>query len=283
MKENVTSQMIKELRERTGVGMSKCKDALVRAEGSIEKAIEILRKEGMASAVKKEGREVKEGFIRAFEMDRAISLVEINSETDFVAQNEKFKTFLSDIAEQIAVSKISSKEDLLRAKFIRDEAVTVDEYRNLLVQKFGENIQIKRLELIEKCENCSYGIYTHMLGKIVTVVEVEGSQESGKVAKEIAMHVAAESPDYLKPEDVEKRVLEKEKEIARSQIKGKPEEIIEKIVEGKMRSFYESSCLLNQKYVKDPSMTVEKFLKIEGDRENKTLNVKRFWYWKVGQ
>jgi elongation factor Ts len=283
MKENITSQMIKELRERTGVGMSKCKDALVRAEGSIDKAIEILRKEGMASAVKKEGREVKEGFIRAFETDEAISLVEINSETDFVAQNEKFKIFLSDIAKQIAISKISSKEELLKSKFISDEAITVDEYRNLLVQKFGENIQIKKLEIIEKCENCSYGIYTHMLGKIVTVVEVEGSQESQGLAKEISMHVAAESPDYLKPEDVDKDVLEKEKEIARSQIKGKKEEIVEKIVEGKMRSFFEKSCLLNQKYVKDPSITVEKFLKIEGDKENKTLSIKRFWYWKVGQ
>ena len=197
MKENITSQMIKELRERTGVGMSKCKDALVRAEGSIDKAIEILRKEGMASAVKKEGREVKEGFIRAFETDGAISLVEINSETDFVAQNEKFKTFLSDLAEQIAISKISSREELLKSKFIRDEAVTVDEYRNLLVQKFGENIQIKKLEVIEKCENCSYGVYTHMLGKIVTVVEIEGSQESQGLAKEISMHVAAASPEYF--------------------------------------------------------------------------------------
>lgn len=283
MTDEITAAMIKELRERTGVGMSKCKDALVRAGGSIEKAIEILRKEGMASAVKKEGREAKEGFIGFYETDDALSLVEVNSETDFVAQNEKFKIFISDIASQAAETKPSSLQDFVAQKYVADESMTIEEYRNILVQKFGENIQIRRVEIINKEDNCSYGVYSHMGGKIVTVAEILGSRDAKDIAKEVAMHVAAEAPDYLKKEDIPSEVLEKEKEIARSQIKNKPENIIDKIIEGKLKSFYDSVCLDDQKYVKDPSITVEQFVKTSGIKANQTLSIKRFWYWKVGQ
>jgi elongation factor Ts len=279
----ISSAMIKDLRERTGVGMSKCKDALVRADGSIDKAIEILRKEGMASSVKKEGRETKDGFIDFAQTDDAIALIELNSETDFVAQNERFKFFLADLCNQSANTRPANLAELLSQKFESDESITVDEYRNILIQKFGENIQIKRMEIIEKDRNCSYGIYKHMGGKIVTIVEIEGSNDALEIAKEVAMHVAAERPDFLSPDDVDESVLEKEKDIARSQIKNKPENMIEKIVEGKMKAFYDSACLLNQKFIKDTAISVKQFVERAGIQRNLTLNVKRFWFWKIGQ
>ena len=279
---NVTAEMIKELRERTGVGMSKCKDALVRGEGSIDKAIEILRKEGMASAVKKEGRETKDGFIAAEKTDSNIGLVEINCETDFVAKNEAFANFLKNVSLQIAIEKPESLDALLAAKYIEDKAVSVEDYRNLMVQKFGENIQVKRIEVIERAENASYGIYKHMGGKIVTIVEISGAKNVEDLAKEIAMHVAAAAPDYLSKEDISSDVLEKEKEIARSQIKNKPANVIDKIVEGKLNAFYEAACLLKQKYIKDTTVSVEQFVKSSGVKENLDLSITRFWYWKIG-
>lgn len=278
----VTAKMIQELRARTGVGMSKCKAALVRAEGSIEKAIELLRKEGMASSVKKEGRETKDGFIGFFETDDVISLVEINSETDFVAKNERFRIFLEDIVKQAATDRISSRENLLKAPFLKDSSLTVDDERNLLIQKFGENINIRRIELIEKRKGSSYGIYSHMNGKIVSVVEIGGADDEGELAKEVAMHVAAEAPEYLREEDIPKEVLEKEREIALSQVKGKPENIIERIVEGKIKAFSQSVSLVNQKYVKDNTQSVEQFVSSHGAKVSKGLSVSGFWYWKVG-
>ena len=280
---NITAEMVKQLRERTGVGMSKCKDALVRAGASIDKAIDILRKEGMASAVKKEGRETKEGLIGAYETSDVVSLVEINCETDFVAQNEKFQTLLSDLSTQAADTRPDSIEQFVSQKFIADESMTIEDYRNLLVQTFGENILIKNVKVIAKKENCSYGIYSHMGGKIVTVVEIEGATNVSGIAKDIAMHVAAETPEFLNVADIPKDILDKEKEIAASQVKNKPANIIEKIIEGKIKAFADGVCLLNQKFVKDTSLTVKQFVETAGVKENMTLSVKQFWYWKIGQ
>lgn len=280
---DITGEMVKLLRERTGVGMSKCKDALVRAGGSIDKAIEILRKEGMTAAVKKESREAKEGFIGFFELDTDISLVELNCETDFVAQNEAFKVFLSDLSAQAAKSKPHSVEKLVTQKFVADPTLTIEDFRNLLVQKYGENIQVRRVEIISKKKNCSYGIYSHMGGKIVCVVEIEGDSGFADIAKDVAMHVAAEAPDYLNPESVPDDILEKEKEIARSVVKNKPENVIEKIVDGKINAFYDGVCLTNQKYIKDTAISVKQFVEAAGKKANKTLSIKKFWYWKVGQ
>jgi len=167
MNVNITSLMIKELRQRTGVGMSKCKNALVRSEGNVDKAIELLRKEGMASASKKEDRIAKEGLIGFEKSEDLIGMVELSCETDFVAQNKAFTVFLQDIVKQIIDTKPSSLDELNKQKFIVDETLTVDEFRNILIQKFGEKIEIKRMEVIKKEENSSYGIYSHMNGKIV--------------------------------------------------------------------------------------------------------------------
>ena len=280
---NITADMIRTLRERTGVGMSKCKEALVLAEGDMEKAVDILRKAGVAAGVKKEGRETKEGLILTEEDQEMLVMLEANVETDFVAQNDRFKHFLHDCAKQALETKPASIEEFFTQPYYKDTSITIDQYRNLIIQALGENIQLRRLELISKHPNSSYGIYSHMGGKLVVVVELEGATGQEAIAKEIAMHVAAENPEYLKAQEIPPHVLSREEEIARSQVQGKPENIIEKIVAGKLKAFAEQNCLVDQKYVKDNSLTVEQFLQGKAKELGKTLSIRCFWRWRVGQ
>lgn len=279
----VTADMVKQLRERTGVGMGKCKEALEQAQGDMEKAIDILRKAGVAGAVKKEGRETKEGVIGHAESKNSIVLVEVNAETDFVTQNERFKEFVHNIAFEAAETKPASLEAFTAQKYRKDPTLTIDQYRALVIQSLGENIQLKRLQIFPKSADVSFGLYSHMGGKIVTLVELGGGSGAELIARDIAMHVAAESPDYLKSEDVPADVKEREKEVARGQIAGKPPQIIEKIVEGKLKAFYDQVCLLNQKFVKDNSMTITALLDMESKRFGKPLTLRRFVRWKVGE
>lgn len=280
---NVTPQLIKELRERTGVGMGKCKTALEESDGDLEKAIDNLRKSGMASAVKREGREANEGLIGIGESDKAIAFVEVNSETDFVAQNEKFKQFLKDVATEAAELMPESLEAFTQLKCKHDPSLTIDEYRALIVQSLGENIQIKRMKILSKNNHISIGVYSHMGGKIVTAVEMSGGAGNEVLARDIAMHIAAESPDYLQADDVPNEIKEREKDIGRSQVQGKPENIIEKIVEGKLRAFYDQVCLLNQKYVKDNSISITELLAKESKAAGKTFGINSFLRWQVGE
>jgi elongation factor Ts len=282
MKE-ITSDMIKELRERTGVGMGKCKEALVLSQGDMEKAIDHLRKVGMAAGVKKEGRETKEGLILTGEDKQHLVLAEANAETDFVAQNDRFKHFLHDVVKQALETKPKSLADFIQQPYFKDKSITIDQYRNLVIQSLGENIQLRRLELIHKHPNSSYGIYSHMGGKLVVVVEIEGAPDQEGIAKEIAMHAAAENPDYLKPEEIPPHVMAREEEIARSQVQGKPANIVDKIVAGKIKAFVDQACLIHQKYVKDNSVTVQQFLDICAKKVGKPLAIRCFWRWKVGQ
>jgi elongation factor Ts len=280
---NVTADQVKELRERTGVGMGKCKEALDKSGGDMEAAIDYLRKAGMAGAVKKEGRETKEGLIGSGESKDAVSLVEVNSETDFVAQNEKFKDFLRMICNEAAETKPSSLEAFSNQKLRKDPSMTVDQNRALVVQALGENIKIKRLTIIPKSSDISIGIYSHMGGKIVCLVELSGGAGQEALARDIAMHIAAESPDYLQPSDVSQTVKAREEDIARSQIQGKPANIADKIVEGKLKAFYDQVCLLCQKYVKDNSITITQLLDNESKRLGKKLAIRQFMRWRVGE
>lgn len=282
MKE-ITADMIKELRERTGVGMGKCKEALVLAEGDMEKAIDVLRKAGMASAVKKEGRETKEGLILVAEDKHHLVIIEANAETDFVVQNDRFKHFVHDCAKQALESKAKNLADFVQQPYYKDKSITIDQYRNLVIQALGENIQIRRLENVTRHPNSSYGIYSHMGGKLVVVVEIEGAADQESIAKEIAMHVAAENPEYLKAEEVPAQVIAREEEIARSQVEGKPANVVEKIVAGKIKAYTDQFCLVNQKYVKDNTLTVQQFLDACSKKIGKPLSIKCFWRWKVGQ
>ena len=279
----ITAQMIKELRDRTNVAMGKCKEALVEAEGNMESAIDLLRKKGIAGAVKKEGREVNEGMIGSAESDDTVVLVEVNSETDFVANNERFRKFVHDIAEEVARTKPASLEAFLTQKFSKDPKLTIDEYRATLIQSIGENIQIRRFLLIPKAKDLSIGVYSHLGGKLVTVVMIGGSDKEASLSKDIAMHVAAASPEYLNPESVPETIIDREKDIAREQLKGKPANIIENILKGKLNAFYDQVCLVNQKYIRDDSLSIHELVQKRGKEVNAPLQVNRFIRWSLGQ
>lgn len=279
MTQTVTAEMVKELRACTGVGMSKCKEALVETGGDMQKAIDYLRKAGMASAVKKEGRETKEGKVGTAEDKKAIAVVEISAETDFVVQNERFQTFLDDLCQLALATKPKTAEEFSEHIYDKEKDLTVEQYRNLVIQALGENIIVKKVELIDKDPATSIGIYSHMGGKIVSIVEIEGSNSAQDLAREIAMHVAAENPEYVNPDDIPKSVREREEDIARSQVKGKPEHVLEKIIAGKLQAYCNEFCLNCQKFVKDSSITVEEYLTQQSQKE--PLKVRRFWRWKV--
>lgn len=276
----VTSDMIKKLRERTGVGMSKCKQALDAASGDMEKAIDILRKEGAASAVKKSSRETNEGLIGAKENDKAIVLLEVNAETDFVVKNEKFVAFVELLVQDALEQKPASLEAFLSQTSKGGQ--THEEMRIELIQAIGENIQIRRLKVLPKSANCSYGLYIHLGGKITTFVEIAGSASMGVLAKDIAMHIAADSPEYLKPSEIPEDVIAREKDIAMSQLKGKPEAMIEKILAGKIKAYGDQVCLIGQKYIKDTSLSVEQHVAAEGKKVGATLEITKFLRWEVG-
>jgi len=282
MSGKVTAEMVKELRERTGVSMGKCKEALDKAGGDMNAAIDILRKSGMASAVKKEGRETNEGLIGSAEGKSAVALIEVNAETDFVTQNDNFKQFMKDVAQQAADSIPASLEALMQQPYSKDTSVTLDQHRAIVMQSLGENIQVKRMSILPKSADLSIGLYSHMGGKIVVAVVLTGGAGQEALARDIAMHTAAESPEYLSAADVPADIRAKEEEIARSQMQGKPANIVDKIIAGKVQAFCDEVCLLCQKYVKDNTVTIAQLVEKEGKRLNKPLSIKTFHRWKVG-
>lgn len=279
----ITPQMIKELRERTGVGVAKCKEALEKSNGNLDQAIEDLRKAGIASAIKKAERDTKEGQISFFENGPVIGIVEVNAETDFVVRNDRFQEFLKNIAEEVAKSEPQSLESFLSQKYSKDPALTIDQYRATIVQVIGENIQIKRVQTLRKNSNSSVGLYSHMGGKIVTAVEIEGAAGEEELAKGIAMHVAATDPNYLNPSKVPQEIIAQEKDIARTQMKGKPDNIIEKILTGKIESYYDQVCLNRQNYIRDDSKTIDAVVAERAKAIGKSLALANFIRWKVGQ
>lgn len=275
----VTVQQIKELRDRTGVGMGACKKALIEAGGDLEQAIVALRKAGMASAAKKEARATNEGLISFGESSEHVALVEVNAETDFVVKNDRFQEFSKAIADEVAKTNPASLDDFLSQKMDVDGGMTVEEYRHSIIQTIGENIQIRRILTIPKGGSRSVGVYSHMGGKIVVAVEIDGGSDAEDLAKDVAMHVAAASPEYVNPESVPAEILEKEKEIIKSQIQGKPENIIDKIVSGKINSFYKDNCLTEQPFVKDDKKSVSEVV----SAKNKDLKISQFTRWSIGE
>ena len=257
----ITTALIKELRERTGAGMLDCKKALEENGGDIEKAIDWLREKGIAKAAKKSGRVAAEGLVfAAVSADRKKgAILEFNSETDFVAKNDEFKNFGEKLV-QLSLEHDLTSEDELKAFEL--EGKKVEDNLTELIAKIGENMNIRRLKLVST--NGFIETYIHLGGKIGVLLNVSGeaTPENVEKAKGVAMHVAAMDPRYLNSEQVTADDLEREKEIARHQLQqeGKPENIIEKILDGKMRKFYEENCLVNQKYVRDDSVTIEKFI-----------------------
>jgi elongation factor Ts len=206
----------------------------------------------------------------------------VNVETDFVAQNEKFKAFLKELAQEAADAAESSLSVLMQRPYPKDKTISWDQSRALVMQSLGENIQVKRIGLFAKNPDLSIGCYSHMGGKIMTAVILSGGAGLEALAREVAMHVAAESPEYLSPSDVPADVRAKEEEIARSQVQGKPAAIIDKIVEGKVKAFCDEVCLECQKFVKDNAVTVGQLVAQEGKKLGKTVHIKAFHRWKVG-
>ncbi|RMG58693.1 MAG: elongation factor Ts [Gammaproteobacteria bacterium] len=270
----ITAAMVKELRERTGAGMMECKKALTEAGGDMEAAIEAMRKSGAAKADKKAGRVAAEGVIitRVSNDGKHVAIVEINSETDFVAKDDNFLEFANQVADLIIEKHPADLEEL---KNLPLGDGTVEEARQALVAKIGENIQIRRFLIID-VEGGNVGTYLHG-SRIGVVVDIEGGDED--LARDIAMHIAASKPMCVSEEDVPEDVLAKEKEIlvAQAQDSGKPAEIIEKMVQGRLRKFLGEITLVGQPFVKDPDQTVGKLLDKAG------ATVKSFARYEVGE
>ena len=251
---NISAKLVKELRERTGAGMMECKRALVATEGDIEKAAEEMRISGQAKADKKASRIAAEGVIEAYAADGRAVLIEINSETDFVARDESFKTFASEAVKAAHAAHAKTIEEVLAADM---GGQTVEQARKTLVSKIGENIQVRRMKAVEAS---NLGAYVHT-GKIGVVAALEGGSED--LARDVAMHIAAVNPMVVSGDDVPAEIVQKEKDIFTAQAKesGKPAEIIEKMIGGRIRKFLDEVALLGQSFVKNPDVTVEQLVK----------------------
>jgi len=254
----VSAALVKELRERTGLGMLECKKALVETDGNVDVAIENLRKASGLKAAKKAGRTAADGVVVAKVADDGSYgvVIEINSETDFAARDEGFLAFVDTVADKAFADKANSVDALV------DEALEAK--RQGLVQKIGENIGIRRVQLVEAASGV-VGAYVHSNNRIAVLVELSGAA-AGDVAKDVAMHVAASNPQVVKPEDMPADVLEKEKEVIKAQpdMEGKPAEIVEKMMGGRIKKFLKENSLVEQPFVKNPEITVAKLVKDAG-------------------
>lgn len=272
---SISAQLVKELRERTGAGMMECKKALVEVGGDLEAAIEHMRKTGLAKADKKADRVAAEGalVISASADGKQATMLEANSETDFVAIGDDFTSFAKRVADLAREQKLADVEALSAAVY--EEGVTVDEKRRALIAKIGENIAVRRFVSIEAADGV-VGAYLHGR-KIGVLVEISGSNL--ELAKDLAMHIAASQPRAISAEALDPEFIAKEREIykAKAEASGKPAEIVEKMVEGSLRKLYEEVTLLGQKFVKNPDLSVAQLLK------DNQAEVRQFVRFEVGE
>ena len=260
----ITAELVKELREKTGAGMMDCKKVLTETDGDMEKAIELLRERGIAKAAKKSGRVAAEGLVEAdvSEDGKVGAIVEVNSETDFVAKNEEFRNFVMNVAKQIVEKNPGDVEGLLAQESIEVAGKTVREVLTDKIATIGENMSVRRFVRFE-----SQGLvesYIHGDGKIGVLVDLAKGESD--LAKDICMQVAAARPEYLNREEVPQDKVQKEMEILKAQAmnEGKPAQIAEKMVQGRIGKFYGEICLLEQAFVKDPEMKVQKLVESKG-------------------
>ncbi|MCU7892549.1 MAG: translation elongation factor Ts [Candidatus Thiodiazotropha sp. (ex Ustalcina ferruginea)] len=260
----ITASLVKELRERTGAGMMECKKALVETDGDIDAAIEQMRKSGQAKAAKKAGRIAAEGVIvLSFNEDSTqASMVEVNCETDFVGKDDNFTSFAKAVAERVLAGGADEVKTLMEQPLHEGEETTVNQAREALVSKLGENMNVRRFSRFQASTGKLVS-YRHGV-RIGVVLELEGG--GGELGKDLAMHVAATNPVCLSADQMPQDLLDKEREIVAAQAKesGKPDEIVAKMVDGRMRKYLSENTLLGQAFVKDPDTTVEKLLKSEG-------------------
>ncbi|WP_100404457.1 translation elongation factor Ts [Bacillus solitudinis] len=271
----VTAGMVKELREKTGAGMMDCKKALTETNGDMEKAIDFLREKGIASAAKKADRVAAEGLASVKSEGNKAVILEVNSETDFVAKNENFQKLVSDLASHILTNAPVSVEEAQEQTFT--EGQSVQEYINSSIAKIGEKISLRRFEIVEKEDGASFGEYLHMGGRIAVLTVV--SSADSDLAKDVAMHVAAINPTYVSRDEVSQEEVEREREVLTQQAlnEGKPENIVAKMVEGRLSKYFEQVCLLDQPFVKDGDQKVGKYVEAKG------ASVKSFIRYEVGE
>ncbi len=286
----VTAQLVKTLRERTGAGMMECRNALVEANGNLEDAEVVLRKRGAASAAKKATRSAKQGTIVVnIAADGASAvIVEVNCESDFVARTDDFQSLAGDIAEHIASSKAETVEAVLAEPFLKDTSVKVEDFIKGKIAKVGENIILPRFERLS-VSGGSISSYIHagaQLAVALVLTSTAGSSDAlVALGKDLAMQVAAADPKYIRREQVDPAHLAKEAEIARDRARneGKPEKILDKIVEGRLTKFYEEVCLIEQPFIKDNALTVTELIKQKSKETGGDIDVVKFVRFKVGE
>ena len=261
---------VKELREKTGAGMLDCKKALEATEGNMEAAVDWLREKGIAKAAKKESRIAADGLCQVKTEGNKAVILEVNSETDFVAKNEEFTNFVDYLVDVVLNNDLATVEDVMN---FNDGGETISEKLAALVAKIGEKISFRRFNVITKSDDEIFGTYKHMGGKIITVVVIKGGNE--EVAKDVAMQACAMNPTALNREGVPADVVEREAHIIKEQVmaEGKPENIAEKMVTGRLNKFYKEICLVEQDFIKDSGMTVADYVKNNGGEVLSMLRV----------
>ena len=277
MSVKISASDVNKLRQQTGAGMMDCKKALTETDGNMDEAIDVLRKSGAAKAAKKADRIAAEGTTFIKTSGNKAVLIELNCETDFVTKNETFQKLTGDIADHILEQEPADLTEAMQ-QTVTDKDQTLAEYINSVVAKIGEKITLRRFALLSKTDADAFGAYLHMGGRIGALTVLEGTTDED-VAKDIAMHVAAVNPSYITREDVNEEEVNREREILKEQAlnEGKPAKIVEKMVEGRLGKFFEGICLLEQEFVKDPDMKVQKFV------ESKNASIKDFVRYEVGE
>ncbi|NNE92269.1 MAG: translation elongation factor Ts [Verrucomicrobiales bacterium] len=289
----ITVALIKTLRDKTNAGMMDCKAALKETDGDLEAAETVLRKKGIADADKKAGRAAKEGVIASRISDNGKSgvLVEVNCETDFVAKNDNFREFVEEVIDHVAAAdSVDSTESVLAQPFEKDNSQTLDEFIKSKVGELGENMALSRCVKYTTPGEGVVATYIHMQGKVGVLVEV-GTEKAATVendtfqqfVKDLTLHIAASSPICLKRDEVPADLVEKEKDIFRDQMKDKPAEMIDRIIEGKMGKFYSNNCLLEQAFVKDTDKSIGDLAEEVGKGVDDTITIARFERYAVGE
>lgn len=289
----ITAELIKTLRDKTNAGMMDCKAALTEANGDLEAAETILRKKGIAAADKKADRAANEGVVASRILDggKGGVLIEVNCETDFVAKNEKFREFVDEILDHLVASpSVDSLPELLAQPFSGDPSQTLEVYIKAKVGQLGENMGLRRFAKYETPGEGAVGSYIHMAGRVGVLVELSaGKAETAsspafaEVLKDLGMHIAAAHPICVRRDEVPTDKVEAEKDIFREQLKGKPADILEKIIEGKLGKFYSTHCLLEQPFIKDGDKTIQALLDELSKATGDTVTVTRFHRFAVGE
>ncbi len=259
----VTAQMVKELREKTGAGMMDCKKALVETNGDMDAAIDFLREKGLSSAAKKADRIAAEGITAIEVQGNKAVLVEVNAETDFVAKNENFQQVVKDLSAHLLATEPATVEEALASTM--ENGSTVENYISNAVAKIGEKITLRRFDIKTKTDADAFGPYLHMGGRIGVLTVLEGTTDEA-AAKDVAMHIAALNPQYISRDEVSEDEVERERKVLTEQAlnEGKPENIVAKMVEGRLGKYFEDVCVLDQTFVKNPDQKVRDFVKATG-------------------